>query len=75
MSRVSTGKLKIVTRNGNYRILAYGKIFTRFFRFLPIYWSVFRFRDENAAVFRFSPQIWCGFAVLGTLIDPPLQEQ
>ena len=71
VTRLSTEKLKIVTRDGNHRILAYGKIFTRFFRFLPIFWSVFRFRDEKSAVFRFYPQIWCGFRVLGTLVDPP----
>ena len=71
VTRVSTEKLKIVTRDGNHRILAYGKIFTRFSRFLPIFWSVFRFRDEKSAVFRFYPQIWCGFAVSGTLVDPP----
>ena len=75
VTRVSTEKLKIVTRDGNHRILAYGKIFTRFSRFLPIFWSVFRFRDEKSAVFRFYPQIWCGFAVSGTLVDPPPKKQ
>ena len=71
VTRVSTEKLKIVTRDGNHRILAYGKIFTRFSRFLPIFWSVFRFRDENAAVFSVLPPNLVRFCGFGNPSRPP----